>query len=139
MTNVPMDHRCPGRICLHMARPPRMSWVARTRLTCSDAAHGHSSNTDSRGGHYQPFGVRVAINDEMRQLAISSSQENRQQRRLATWAAIIAVPTMIAGVYGMNFDGMPELRWEYGYPAILGAMAAICAALYIGFRRSGWL
>jgi magnesium transporter len=83
--------------------------------------------------------LSVAINDEMRQLAISSSQENRQQRRLAAWAAIIAVPTMIAGVYGMNFDGMPELRWEYGYPAILGTMAAICVALYVGFRRSGWL
>jgi len=83
--------------------------------------------------------LSVAINEEMKQLALSSAQENRQQRRLAAWAAIIAVPTMIAGIYGMNFADMPELSWQYGYPAILTGMAAICTALYIGFRRSGWL
>jgi magnesium transporter len=83
--------------------------------------------------------LSVAINEEMKQLALSSAQENRQQRRLAAWAAIIAVPTMIAGVYGMNFQDMPELSWQYGYPIVLSIMAAICTVLYVGFRRSRWL
>lgn len=60
-------------------------------------------------------------------------------RRLASWAAILAVPTAIAGIYGMNFEFMPELRWRYGYFAILAVIAAICAGLYLAFKRSKWL
>ena len=73
----------------------------------------------------------------------SSLLEQRRQgditRQLAAWAAILAVPTAVAGIYGMNFDFMPELRWKYGYFAILGVMASICTILYWRFRRSGWL
>jgi magnesium transporter len=53
--------------------------------------------------------------------------------------AIIAVPTMIAGIYGMNFEHMPELGWQYGYPMALGIMAVVCLALYRYFKRVGWL
>lgn len=60
-------------------------------------------------------------------------------RQLAAWAAILAVPTAIAGIYGMNFDHMPELRWAFGYPLIVGAMGTICASLYWRFRHIGWL
>lgn len=60
-------------------------------------------------------------------------------RKLAAWAAILAVPTAIAGIYGMNFEHMPELHWEYGYYAVLGVIAAICAALYVTFKRTKWL
>ncbi|MFN7107419.1 MAG: magnesium and cobalt transport protein CorA [Brevundimonas sp.] len=60
-------------------------------------------------------------------------------RKLAAWAAILAVPTAIAGIYGMNFEHMPELRWEYGYYAVLGVIAATCAALYVTFKRTKWL
>jgi len=60
-------------------------------------------------------------------------------RKLAAWAAILAVPTAIAGIYGMNFEHMPELRWEYGYYAVLCVIAAICAALYVTFKRTKWL
>ncbi|MFN3879619.1 MAG: magnesium and cobalt transport protein CorA [Brevundimonas sp.] len=60
-------------------------------------------------------------------------------RKLAAWAAILAVPTAIAGIYGMNFEHMPELRWEYGYYAVLGIIAAICASLYVTFKRTKWL
>ena len=60
-------------------------------------------------------------------------------RKLAAWAAILAVPTAIAGIYGMNFEHMPELHWEYGYYAVLGVIAAICAALYMTFKRTKWL
>jgi magnesium transporter len=72
-------------------------------------------------------------------LSLISSSQQEDTRRLAAWAAIIAVPTMIAGVYGMNFDHMPELRWSYGYPLVLGVTAALCGSLYAGFKRSGWL
>jgi magnesium transporter len=60
-------------------------------------------------------------------------------RRISAWVAILAVPTMIAGIYGMNFEHMPELSWEYGYPAVLAVILIICGALYRGFRRAGWL
>lgn len=60
-------------------------------------------------------------------------------RQLAAWAAILAVPTAIAGIYGMNFEYLPEKDWKYGYFIILGVMFTICAALYIRFKRSGWL
>lgn len=69
-------------------------------------------------------------------------EQNRQgaiTRQLAAWAAILAVPTAIAGIYGMNFDLMPELRWKYGYFVILGAMLTTCAGLFWRFRRIGWL
>ncbi len=60
-------------------------------------------------------------------------------RQLAAWAAILAVPTAIAGIYGMNFEHMPELKWEYGYYAVVGSVVAICATLYALFRRHHWL
>lgn len=76
-------------------------------------------------------------------LEVASILEQQRQgtitRRLAAWAAILAVPTAIAGIYGMNFEHMPELRWAYGYPAVLGTIAASCAVLWWRFRRSGWL
>ena len=74
---------------------------------------------------------------------VSSLLEQQRQgvitRRLAAWAAILAVPTAIAGIYGMNFDVMPELRWKFGYFLILGVIAAACLFLYTRFKRAGWL
>jgi magnesium transporter len=66
-------------------------------------------------------------------------RQNEDMRRISAWVAIVAVPTMIAGVYGMNFDFMPELRWSFGYPLIVGIMVTICVTLYARFRRAGWL
>jgi len=60
-------------------------------------------------------------------------------RQLAAWAAILAVPTAIAGIYGMNFANMPELRAEYGYFVVLGVIAALCAGLYVRFKKARWL
>lgn len=60
-------------------------------------------------------------------------------RQLAAWAAILAVPTAIAGIYGMNFEHMPELKTTYGYFIVLAVIATICAALYIKFKRMKWL
>lgn len=72
-------------------------------------------------------------------LSLMSVAQNEHMKRLAAWAAMIAVPTMIAGIYGMNFRSMPELAWDYGYPLSLLAMVLACAGLYTGFKRSGWL
>lgn len=60
-------------------------------------------------------------------------------RQLAAWAAILAVPTAVAGIYGMNFDFMPELRWHYGYAAVLGLIGVLCGTLFWRFKRIGWL
>jgi magnesium transporter len=72
-------------------------------------------------------------------LSLMSVAQNEHMKRLAAWAAMIAVPTMIAGIYGMNFENMPELSWSYGYPLSLVSMVFACAALYVGFKKSGWL
>ena len=66
-------------------------------------------------------------------------RQNEDMRKISSWVAIAAVPTMIAGVYGMNFDTMPELRWRFGYPLVVGVIAIICVALYRKFRKRGWL
>jgi magnesium transporter len=66
-------------------------------------------------------------------------RQNADMRRISAWVAILAVPTMIAGIYGMNFRHMPELSWQYGYPAVLAVILLICGVLYRGFRRAGWL
>ena len=60
-------------------------------------------------------------------------------KQLAAWAAILAVPTAVAGIDGMNFDVIPELHWQYGYALVLVFIALICGMLYLRFRRSGWL
>ncbi|MFF4649657.1 magnesium and cobalt transport protein CorA [Streptomyces sp. NPDC001380] len=72
-------------------------------------------------------------------LAQVSVAQNEDMRKITAWAAIFAVPTMITGVYGMNFEHMPELTSEYGYPAVLVGIAVVCAMMYRGFRRNGWL
>jgi magnesium transporter len=68
-----------------------------------------------------------------------SVRQNEDMRRISAWVAIIAVPTAIAGIYGMNFEHMPELRWRFGYPLVLALIATVCGYLYVRFRRSGWL
>ena len=72
-------------------------------------------------------------------LAQISVQQNEDMRKISAWVAIAAVPTMIAGIYGMNFEEMPELRSALGYPLVLGGMALVCVFLYRRFRRAGWL
>jgi magnesium transporter len=72
-------------------------------------------------------------------LAVISVQQNDVVKKISGWAAIITVPTFIASVYGMNFDHMPELKWEYGYPAVLLAMVVIGFVLHRVLRRAGWL
>jgi magnesium transporter len=95
--------------------------------------------------HVSRAGEQVMANDELvtsmlqAQLAKVSVADNEDMRRISAWAAIIAVPTMLAGIYGMNFDFMPELGWRIGYPLVLVVMLVACTLLYRGFRRNGWL
>jgi magnesium transporter len=66
-------------------------------------------------------------------------QESENMKRLAAYAALIAVPTMIVGIYGMNFDYMPELHWRYGYALVWGVMAALDAYIFYRLRKAKWL
>ncbi|MEV6182359.1 magnesium and cobalt transport protein CorA [Streptomyces sp. NPDC052016] len=72
-------------------------------------------------------------------LAQVTVAQNSDMRKITAWAAIVAVPTMVCGVYGMNFDHMPELHWRYGYGMVIGVISLACLVLYRGFRRNGWL
>jgi magnesium transporter len=72
-------------------------------------------------------------------LMSGQAQQTAITRRLAAWAAILAVPTAIAGIYGMSFDYMPELKWAHGYFLVIGGIVAICGMLYWRFRRNGWI
>jgi len=72
-------------------------------------------------------------------LAMITIGESENTKRLAAYAALVAVPTMIAGVYGMNFEHMPELKWVWGYPVTIAVMVALDTYLFVRFRKSGWL
>ncbi len=72
-------------------------------------------------------------------LSLTAVAQNDAMKKLAGWAAIIGVPTMVAGIYGMNFKFMPELEWRLGYPAVMAVMLGACGYLYYRFKRSGWL
>jgi magnesium transporter len=72
-------------------------------------------------------------------LAQVTVEQNEDMRRISAWVAILAIPTAVAGIYGMNFSHMPELSWEYGYPFTLVLIGVACLVLYRGFRRNGWL
>ena len=72
-------------------------------------------------------------------LSLVSVSQNEDTRRLAAWAAIFAVPTAIAGIYGMNFAEMPELRWRVGYPFVLAVIFGLCGLLYVRFKQAKWL
>ena len=72
-------------------------------------------------------------------LARASVADNEDMRKISAWVAIVAVPTMVAGIYGMNFDNMPELHMRYGYYSVLALIAALMVALYINFKRNRWL
>ncbi len=95
--------------------------------------HAHRASTRAHGLN-ETLGYILDVAGLLEQ-----SRTGAITRQLAAWAAILAVPTAVAGIYGMNFDFMPELRWHYGYFAVLGAIVLLCGLLYTRFRRIGWL
>ncbi len=72
-------------------------------------------------------------------LALLGKQQNEDVRKISSWAAVIATPTMIAGFYGMNFDHMPELHWLFGYPLVMGVMVGASGLVHHRLRKNGWL
>ncbi|WP_131749181.1 magnesium/cobalt transporter CorA [Frankia sp. Cppng1_Ct_nod] len=95
--------------------------------------------------HLEQVTERIARFDELLSSILQATLtqvaivQNEDMRRISAWVAIAAVPTAIAGIYGMNFDHMPELHVVWGYPAVLSLMATICFFLYRAFKRNGWL
>jgi len=90
--------------------------------------------------HEQVEGYRELLTSVLAaNLTQVSVRQNDDMRKISAWVAIAAVPTMIAGIYGMNFEHMPELRWTFGYPLVLGVMLLACVGLYRNFKRVGWL
>lgn len=97
--------------------------------------HDHVRRAD-----YRVAGLRDTLTSVIETSGLLEQQrQGAITRQLAAWAAILAVPTAIAGIYGMNFDVMPELRWRYGYFAVVGVMATVCLTLYVRFKRAKWL
>ncbi|MBS9535145.1 magnesium/cobalt transporter CorA [Mycobacterium sp. M1] len=95
--------------------------------------------------HQTHVAEQIASYDEMLSSLVQAAlarvgmQQNTDMRKISAWAAMLAVPTLIAGIYGMNFDHMPVLHWAWGYPMALIVMLFVCGALYRTFRRNGWL
>jgi magnesium transporter len=78
-------------------------------------------------------------NEEMTRLAHSTHRQGEEVKKISSWAAILFAPTLIAGIYGMNFDNMPELAWPLGYPLAVLAMVGLSTLLYVVFKKRGWM
>jgi len=117
--------------------------LARQDLPCIDEeARAYFSDVEDHVRRVQSRvdGLRDALNSVFQLSSLLEQQRVGEiTRQLAAWAAILAVPTAIAGIYGMNFQNMPELRFRYGYFVILALIVAICGWLYDRFRKTGWL
>jgi magnesium transporter len=83
--------------------------------------------------------VGLQQNEEVKALTEASVEQNDEVKKISSWAAILFAPTLIAGIYGMNFDQMPELHWLFGYPFALVLMLLVSVSLYLIFKRRGWL
>src|SRR4029079_18556732 len=83
--------------------------------------------------------VNQAQNEEVKRLTEASFAQNEEVKRISAWAAIIFAPTLVGTIYGMNFENMPELGWDLGYPFAIGLMIVISVGLWLIFRRRGWL
>ncbi len=95
--------------------------------------------------HHTTVSERIAESNEVLSSLVDAAmarvamQQNEDMRKMSAWVAIGVVPTVFAGIYGMNFENMPELQWEYGYFAVITVVALICVGLFATFRRNNWL
>jgi len=97
--------------------------------------HDHLLRVGSRIDGFRDL-LSSALHANLTQVGV---RQNEDMRKITAWVAIIAVPTAVAGIYGMNFKHMPELQWTFGYPLTLAVILVACVILYLRFRRSGWL
>jgi magnesium transporter len=117
---------------LHGSRVP--SVCAKSQEYFRDVYDHLLRNNASIDSIRDTIGTAVQVN-----LSMVTIEENETTKRLAAWAALFAVATAFAGIWGMNFKNMPELQWEYGYPAALFFISTVCAILFRRFKRAGWL
>jgi magnesium transporter len=97
--------------------------------------HDHLQRVTGRVAGFREL-LDSALQANLTQVSV---RQNEDMRKISAWVAIAAVPTMIAGIYGMNFDHMPELHWRYGYFTVIAFIAVVCFALYRRFKSVGWL
>ena len=97
--------------------------------------HDHLLRVNGRIEGFRDL-LSSALQANLTQAAV---RQNEDMRKISAWVAILAVPTGVAAIYGMNFSSMPELQWRFGYPLVLGVIVVLCFVLYWRFRRSGWL
>jgi len=83
--------------------------------------------------------LSVNLTLETKSLSEVSNAQNEEVKKISAWAAILFAPTLVGTIYGMNFDQMPELHWQLGYPYAIALMLGVCIALYILFKRRGWI
>jgi magnesium transporter len=133
-------------LSMHKATAPLIDPLA--KLAGGDVAHVHDDIREYFRDVYDHVARANDAVESMREMlngildantAQVSVRQNEDMRKISAWVAIVAVPTMVAGIYGMNFEHMPELKWELGYPAALLLMAVVCLTLYRYFKRVGWL
>ncbi|PRX44232.1 magnesium transporter [Prauserella shujinwangii] len=124
-----------------LATPLRRLSEGYSRLVPAEV-HSYFRNVHD---HVTTVAERVTAFDELLTTLVDATlgkitlQLNSDMRKITAWAAIIAVPTAIAGIYGMNFDYMPELNWRYGYPVTIAVILGLCLLLYRIFRKNRWL
>jgi magnesium transporter len=133
-------------ISLHRATAPLSEPLG--RLSDGRYAYAHEDLRPYFRDVYDHLLRAIQTADQFRELLTSileanltqvSVRQNEEMRKISAWAAILAVPTLIAGVYGMNFQNMPELKMDYGYYVVIGVILTICTTLFVQFRRNGWL
>lgn len=117
---------------LHGGRVP--SLCAQTQDYFRDVADHLARINGAIDGIRDTIGIAIQVN-----LSMVTIEESETTKRLAAWAGIFAVATAFAGIWGMNFDVMPELHWRWGYPVALGVITLACVLLWRRFRRAGWL
>ena len=128
----PLERLSNGTVAgIHRASAPLFRECSRPRAEAAEAIEGHDRLlTDVLQADLARLGMRQS------EIAV---RQNEDMRKISAWAAIALLPTAVAGIYGMNFEHMPELGWRYGYFVVLVVIAAACLALYRVFRRYGWL
>jgi magnesium transporter len=133
-------------LSMHKATAPLIDPLQ--RLARGDVPHVHEDIREYFRDIYDHVARANDAADAMREMlngildantAQVSVRQNDDMRRITAWVAIAAVPTLLAGIWGMNFQHMPELKWTFGYPLALLVMVTICSALYRRFKRAGWL
>ena len=111
------------------------------RILLQNALTVHSTLTTQRQNDEMRRLSEASLeqNEETRRLSETSLAQGEEVKRISSWAAILFAPTLIGTVYGMNFDDMPELHWQFGYPLAVAAMAVMGGGLWLIFKRNRWL